>query len=136
MDRFQWREAFRVGDGGVDDQHKRLFSLLAGLYREIHSKQAQRAVQAALQELLNYTRYHFSDEEQLMRAVGYPGYPAHKGLHDRLLAQVQEMSVRCQAGEEDMGIELLEFLNEWLVQHILEHDRAIGRFIRAQGESG
>jgi len=132
MDRFQWREAFRVGDGVVDEQHKRLFSLLAGLYQDIHSQQAQLAVQVALQELVDYTQHHFADEEALMRSIDYPEYASHKALHDGLMAQVGEMHARCQSGLEDMSIELLEFLSAWLTQHILEHDRAVGRFLRTR----
>lgn len=130
MERFQWREAFSVGDGLIDEQHKQLFALLARLHRDIHTRQALAVVREALQELLEYTQHHFAEEEALMETVGYPGLNQHKQLHDQLLRRTHEMSERCALGEEDMSIELLEFLNAWLIQHILEQDRAIGNYLR------
>lgn len=130
MERFQWREAFGVGDSVIDEQHKQLFALLARLHRDIHTCQASVVVKAALQELLDYTQHHFAEEEALMETVGYPDFAQHKRLHDQLLQRTHEMSERCTLDEEDMSIELLEFLNAWLIQHILEQDRAIGHYLR------
>ncbi len=133
MERFQWCEAFKVGDGTVDDQHKRIFALLADLHQDIHGKHAQLAVRETLKQLLAYTQRHFADEEALMRSVEYPQFEEHKALHDELMDKVWGMYSRCQKGDEDLSIELLVFLNDWLTEHILEKDRAIGRYIRELG---
>lgn len=136
MDRFQWREAFSVGDEQVDGQHKRIFGLLARLHQDIHGDDVSTAVQHTLKELVDYTKTHFNDEEELMRAVGYPGYEAHKKLHDALMDKAWGLYARCNEGSPDLAFELLVFLNDWLVNHILEQDKAITAYVRNQQQGG
>ncbi len=131
MSQFEWRPAFRVGDAMVDEQHKQLFVLLGALHQGIHNRDSRELVLNTLDELLDYTRYHFSAEEALMQQAGYPDYLAHKALHDALLAKVVGMRDAAAGSDSDMGMTLLEFLNDWLVKHILESDKAIGRFLDA-----
>ena len=68
---------------------------------------------------------HFNDEEALIRSIDYPDYEAHRALHDALMDKVWGLFVRCNEGSPDLSIELLVFLNDWLVDHILEKDKAI-----------
>ncbi|MEH6471692.1 MAG: bacteriohemerythrin [Halopseudomonas sp.] len=136
MDRFQWKPAFCVGDDQVDGQHKKIFELLAGLHQAIHGDDADSAVKHTLKELLEYTKVHFSDEEELMRSIDYPEYDAHKALHDALMDKVWALYMRCNEGSSDLAFELLVFLNDWLVNHILEKDKAITAYVRQNKEQG
>ncbi len=131
MSQFEWKVAFRVGDPMVDEQHKKLFALLGALHQGIHSCDSRERVQTTLAELLAYTRYHFSAEEALMQKANYPEFLAHKALHDALLAKVVAMQEEAAKSDSDMGVALLVFLNDWLVKHVLESDKAIGRFLDA-----
>ncbi len=130
MDRFQWRQAFCVGDDRIDDQHKKIFSLLGDLHRDIHGDDSVTAVKQTLKALLDYTKEHFSDEEALMRSVDYPGYETHKALHDAMMDKVWGLYLRCNDGEPDLAFEVLVLLNDWLVNHILEKDKEITAFVR------
>ncbi len=134
LERFQWRPAFCVGDNEVDEQHQKIFELLAALHRDIHGDRVTDAVRYTLKELLEYTKVHFSTEEVLMRSVDYPDYAAHKVLHDALMAKVWALFVRSR--EADVAIELLVFLNDWLVNHILEKDKAITAYVREKSRLG
>ena len=119
-----------MGDNQVDDQHKQIFELLAALHRDIHGDDANDATKRTLKELLEYTKVHFNDEEALMRSIDYPDYEAHRALHDALMDKVWGLFVRCNEGGPDLSIELLVFLNDWLVDHILEKDKAITAYVR------
>lgn len=130
MKRFQWMTAFGVGDNRIDEQHKKIFELLAALHRDIHADDADDAVKRTLKELLDYTKVHFADEEALMRSIDYPDYDNHKGLHDALMDRVWGLYMRCDEGDSSLAIELLVFLNDWLVDHILEKDKAITAYVR------
>ncbi|MEH6822857.1 MAG: bacteriohemerythrin [Motiliproteus sp.] len=136
MERFRWRPAFCVGDNEVDEQHQKIFELLAALHRDIHGDSVTDAVRYTLKELLDYTKVHFSTEEALMRSVGCPDYTAHKALHDALMDKVWALFVRSNEGEADVAIELLVFLNDWLVNHILEKDKAITAYVREKSRLG
>ena len=128
--RFEWKAAFCVGDNRVDEQHKKIFDLLAAMHRDIYSDDANHAVKSTLKELLEYTKVHFTDEEELMRSIGYPGYASHKALHEALMDKVWALYMRSNESNTDLAIELLVFLNDWLVNHILEEDKAITAYVR------
>lgn len=130
MDRFQWRPAFCVGDDQIDGQHKKIFSLLGKLHRDIHGDDSVAVVKLTLKELLDYTQVHFTDEEELMRSVEYPDYDDHKALHDAMMDKVWGLYMRSNAGEPDMAFEVLVLLNDWLVHHILEKDKEITAYVR------
>jgi hemerythrin len=130
LDRFQWKPAFCVGDDQIDGQHKKIFLLLADLHRDIYDDDSATAVKQTLKALLDYTKVHFSDEEALMRSVAYPDYEPHKALHDALMDKVWGLYMRCNDAEQDLAVEVLVLLNDWLVDHILVKDKKITAYVR------
>ncbi|HYW82849.1 MAG TPA: MBL fold metallo-hydrolase, partial [Spirochaetia bacterium] len=64
--RFEWVEAFRVGIKELDDQHRRLFSLVNGLSEIIGKTGKIEGHEKEKKELLAFARLHFQSEEALM----------------------------------------------------------------------
>lgn len=125
---FAWCSSFSIGDAFVDAQHKHLFAILFRLHRSMDDGDSHELVESTLNELIEYTQQHFRDEEALMEKLGYPGYAAHKALHDELITKVEDMMEEFLDGEPVLTIELLIFLKEWLTHHIMEEDARIGQF--------
>jgi hemerythrin-like metal-binding protein len=75
---------------------------------------------------------HFAHEEQVMRAAGYPDFPAHKGEHTALVKKVQEFQEKVAEGQATVTIELLEFVQNWLSGHILKEDRKYVPFVKGK----
>lgn len=130
MAKYLWRDAFCVGDQEVDKQHRKLFELLDQLYSAVCVGEGTEQVGRVLEELLGYTRYHFYAEETLMQEVGYPGYASHKQEHEQLMAEVQRQLEAFKRGDKILSIDLLEFMNDWLSQHILQSDLQISEHLR------
>lgn len=132
MNTFVWSSLFETGLAEVDEQHRRLVELLNALGDHVHGgDQAQ--VDRLLGELAGYTVYHFESEEKLMRAAGLDARHVqdHCATHERFVVQVKAwMASREQAGQLSVG-ELLEYLANWLVFHILGEDQAMGRQVFA-----
>ena len=70
----EWTESYSVNVKNLDDQHRRLFTLIDEYYEAISQKKVQDATSAILRGLEDYTKYHFGDEEKLMLRCNYPGY--------------------------------------------------------------
>ena len=132
MNTFEWSSLFETGLAEVDEQHRRLVELLNTLGDQVQGGDPAQ-VDRLLSELANYTVYHFESEEKLMQAAGLDArhVQSHCATHERFVAQVKTwMASREVAGQLSVG-ELLEYLANWLVFHILGDDQAMGRQVFA-----
>ena len=80
-------------------------------------------------ELLNYTVFHFQAEEKLMKSHSYPQAPAHFKEHQDLIQQVLELQAKFKAGTVMLSIATMDFLKNWLANHILQTDMNLGHFL-------
>ena len=135
MAKYLWREKYAIGQPEIDQQHQQLFALLDRLYAAVcaggdDSSEGQSAVEAVVTELVSYTRSHFFFEESLMRESGYFGLEQHQQEHHRLLSMVDEKMAALRRGDKIISIDLLEFMNLWLAQHIIKSDSQLAQFLR------
>lgn len=132
---FTWQPEFEVGIPEVDDQHRELVALLNELHvaiREYHGNTTSREV---LDRLADYTSTHFRMEEELMALSRYPGLEAHRQQHAELTRQLAELRHRMEVEGTPVAFELLEFLKNWLNQHITDCDKRFGVFFQTAGHS-
>lgn len=130
MSLFQWDNKFLVGHSDIDAQHKRLFQLADELHTAMAAGNAKAKLSETLNSLIAYTKIHFANEERLMIAHKYPDYQAHKLLHDKLTAQVVEFQKDFAAGRSVLTIDLMQFLKNWLSQHIGKIDQKVAEFLK------
>jgi len=120
---FEWRNEYSVEIGSVDAQHKVLFATAGELYNAMAAGHSKDVMARLLDRLIQYTKTHFAHEERLMQQCGYPRFEAHKAQHDALTARVMKFQSDFQQGRVNMSVQLLQFLKDWLAQHIQETDR-------------
>lgn len=133
MSLMAWKEVYLIGVETVDEHHKKLFSLVNGLYDALLAGGGRVAADAALKALLDYTVYHFDAEEELMRSAGYPELEEHRRQHRVLLDRTLAMVALYEKGQEEVSMQLVHFLKDWLYQHTTTSDRKIGRFLARRG---
>lgn len=117
-----WRDAFKINVPQIDDEHRHLFDLVGRL--EIAT------VSATLDELLTYVVTHFSHEQQLMEASGYPAFEEHLKLHEQFSVAVADFLGAGEGWTEERIESLRRFLNRWLIGHIMTHDLRFGNWYR------
>jgi hemerythrin len=122
----KWSSKYSVGVSSMDSQHTTLFGLLNDLHSAMMSGQAQKITGELLQKLASYTRDHFAAEEALMAAAGYGALAQHRIKHRDLMKQVDEFSARYARGESNLNLQLLNFLRDWLSNHIQQEDKLYG----------
>ncbi len=130
---FKWSDEYSVGVEEIDVQHKKLFDLLEKLRTAIHEKHGSAACVEILEELVSYTKVHFTLEESLMRLAHYENFEAHQQRHRDLVAEVEQMYQKIQSGGASISFELLHFLRNWLTKHILNEDMAYAKHFAATG---
>ncbi len=132
MEFIEWGEHLSVGVTVFDNEHKQLVSLVNKLNQALLAGSAKKTMQEILQSLVNYTKIHFKHEEDYMVLYDYPEYEKHKKEHDTLTEQVMDFYTRYQAGETVFSFELMNFLKDWLTNHILISDKKYKKFFQSK----
>lgn len=127
-----WNDGFLIGVAEVDRQHRHLVEILNRLHEAMRAGNPQRELQRVMQDLVNYTRYHFDAEERAMREAGYPELNPHQQKHRAMVARVAAFSDEMVSGKATVTMRLMVFLKEWLAKHILETDRRFGEYMAKQ----
>lgn len=118
-----WSEAFRVHVDEVDRQHIGLFDAMNQLYRAIQDGSNAENVKRALDRLVGLARQHLVDEEKLMERASYSQISAHKGVHVKLLRDLDHHLASFARGEPDADLQIVMFLKSWLIDHIFRVDK-------------
>jgi hemerythrin len=122
---------FEIGIAEIDRQHRRLFDLLNQLRSWSGKGYEYAATIDTLNELADYTHTHFAVEESLMRMLRYPDIKAHIAEHDRLKKMLEEY--RHSILKEGSRVELSDFIQSWLIDHISTVDRKyVDHFLAAR----
>lgn len=122
-DPIKWGKELRIGINKIDSQHRRLVILANDLSHALREGQANSALQPILEELADYTRTHFSYEEQLMQHSEYPDFVSHKAAHARLVQKLEDIFQGFKANRSGIGIETFNFIKDWLTSHIMRTDK-------------
>jgi len=128
MDVIVWNQNFETGLKKVDAQHRRLVDVTNRFGQILSDKNALcREMEDIFAELVSYTQYHFSEEEDLMESVNVDlrHVDDHKNEHASFLQSVLHLYGESKLGR-DTGKPLFEFLMNWLIYHILGSDRSLG----------
>lgn len=123
-----WSDALASGYAEIDRQHQRLIELGNQLNAAIRSGHGREIVGTVLEELIDYTAKHFQFEERLMEQHRFPHLDDHRAKHSQLVKEVLAHKARFDAGDT-LTAEVMNFIRDWLVNHIMKTDRTLGKFL-------
>ncbi len=120
-----WDEKFATGVEIVDKQHRGLIHILNGLYKSIGEGRGDAALHGIFGELQRYADYHFDTEERLLKlhAVTPHHQAEHVIRHMAYRRRIEDLKVRHEDGERLIPIQVLAFVCDWWLDHILTCDR-------------
>ena len=130
-----WDDHYSIGVEKIDNHHKNLFFILNKTYDSFLKYVPTDELGTLFDELIDYTAYHFSQEEQLMQENQFPDFLAHKKEHDNFSQKIVEMQKDFHNGKKALTLEVISFLNNWLSHHILHIDAELGRFLAERRNS-
>jgi hemerythrin-like metal-binding protein len=133
MDIITWNESLSVGVEIFDKEHKQLIFLINELNNALLIRSSEKTVENTILQLLNYTEFHFNHEEEYMRLYDYPGYETQKKEHTELKAQVRDYYEQLKAGKKSFSLSLMNFLKDWLTNHIMGMDMGYKKFFAEKG---
>ncbi len=135
MPYISWDDKFITGIRLIDDQHKKLVNMINDLHDAMMIGKGKQAVSKVIQELVDYTVSHFSTEEKFMIKYSYPWMLPHRSEHKKFVDQVSDFQKGYNEGKISLSIEIMNFLKDWLVNHIQNTDKKLGPFLKEKGLS-
>jgi len=124
-----WDETLSVDGGEIDEDHRRLVDLFNILSRSVEEGDAAEYIDAVLEELISCTIWHFRHEERLMLMYKYDGLDVHKDEHNDLIDSVRGLKQKFHKENKLLTNEDIEYLEDWLTQHILGQDMRLGFYL-------
>jgi hemerythrin-like metal-binding protein len=127
---FEWIAAYSVNVKRCDDDHQRLFELIRELRSAILRGKSAEVMDKIVEELEDYSVFHFTAEEALLEAANYPLLEAHRTEHRKFIDRLAKFRREGIAGQP---YEVLNFMNRWLVHHIKTIDKQYSDYLNATG---
>ena len=129
-----WNEQYSVGIKKFDDEHKVILNLINQLHSAMRSGKTEELLNLTIKRLVDYASTHFQAEEKLFDLHNYLKKESHKKEHAFFISKIQSFRQKNDTGKNSsVSIELIGFLREWLLKHILSVDKQYTDFMHEKG---
>lgn len=124
---FEMKEEYYLGVDAMDAEHIKLFEIAEKAFVLLNDQfifDKFDYIVKIMEELRDYTVVHFSDEEAYMESIQYKKFFSHKIEHQEFIEKINQIDWdEVEKDQEKAILAILEFLNNWLVNHILYTDK-------------
>lgn len=130
----EWTDRLSLDIESIDTQHMRLVEMINDLYDGFQSGRGREAMAKVFNGLIEYTANHFAYEEKIFDSSKYPQTAEHKREHEALVKKVVDLKHKFDSGEQNVFTQdLMLFLKNWLVNHIMGTDKKYAAHFKANG---
>lgn len=127
-----WTEKYSVGVASIDGQHKKLVDLINELHEAMSKGKSKEVAAKIISSLVSYTKEHFTYEENVLQKAGYVGIMGQKTQHMGFVKKINDFQNDFNSGKVAVSIEILTFLKQWLLDHIMVSDKAYSSFLMSK----
>ena len=131
----QWTSSMDLGLNDIDSQHRMLVDYINDLHSAMSNHRSARELLEILHKLRNYTSTHFRDEEKHFVHTDYPLVKDHLKIHREFEAKVDEVERGIKEGTVTLSMDLLSFLKDWLVKHIMGMDTQYVPYVKKSAKA-
>ena len=125
----QWKDEYSTGIEVIDNQHKELFNIANKIYTLLNDEfctDKYDKIIEILNELKDYTVYHFRSEEEYMKSIHYNKLFSQKIEHDYFVSKFDEIDYdKIDVDQDKYILSILDFIINWITNHIISKDKLI-----------
>ena len=99
----------------------------------MQSKKSREVLSDLFGDLLDYAKTHFKNEEDYFDKYEYENAFDHQQEHAGFLVKVLDMKKRHESDDFLFSLEVMVFLKEWLINHILKTDKEYISCLKSNG---
>ena len=129
----RWDASMSVHVAEIDQQHQKLVAMINDLHAAMKTKKTKEILGQIIERLIDYAANHFAFEEAYFDQFNYPETASHKKEHDHFVAKVKDVKKDFDAGRLMLSIDIMNFLKDWLQNHIKKTDRRYTQFFNQNG---
>lgn len=129
----KWEDSYSVGVSHIDEQHKIFFGILNELNESVFAMKSQDVLGKIFKELSDYSNYHFDTEEKYFADFNYDGAQPHIAEHKNYIKRLGEIEAKIGADETKTALELIDFMEDWMVHHIDVMDKGYTKCFQDHG---
>lgn len=132
MNKIEWDDNLTTGIKSIDYEHKMLVERLNAVAEAIEKNLGEGAIAKTLDFLMDYTNFHFSNEEQFISDNGYPGLETQQNQHKQFKNQINQIILEFQedGADKDIALQIHDFLFVWLKKHIMDVDHQLAQYVK------
>lgn len=128
---YEMKQEYLTGIKQIDEEHARLFEIAEEAYQLRKNEfipDKYDNIREILRKLKEYTFIHFENEEKYMESIQYKRRFTQKVQHDAFRCKLDDIDIESiDEGSDEIIDEILQFLTDWLVEHILHTDKLINQ---------
>ena len=128
-----WNDSFSVNVSKIDQQHKKLVTMINELSDAMKQGKGKDVLGQIVNDLIGYTATHFKTEESYFDQFGYPETDRHKQEHAAFVERVSDFKEGFEKGRLALSVEVMNFLSDWLQNHIKGTDKKYSQFFNEKG---
>ena len=128
-----WNSTYSVGVRELDDQHKGLIHMINEMHYAMNQDKGQEAISSIVEQMFDYMETHFSTEEAYLQKFGDPSLPAHQRQHEEFRGKARDLRQRVRQQEFILSFEIVQFLSDWLQNHIMVTDMKYASLLAQKG---
>lgn len=117
-----WNPEWACGNALIDEGHVQLLALANRVMAMIQRDEDQTQVPVVFDQLLTHVEKHFDEEEEVLRAIGYPSATFHERYHKHLLQKGTQMRQRLAEGQFVKADMIMFLVDEIIVGHLITED--------------
>ena len=128
--KYEFTKEYHTGIDFIDEEHAKLFEIANRAYDLLTNQfvtDKYDAIVAVLEELKDYTKYHFNHEEEYMKSINYPKRFSQLHQHTQFISKLESYNLKeIDVNQQEGLLEILDFLALCLQSHIKGMDKKIG----------
>ena len=134
----EWSEKYSVGIDMINRQHRELVNQTNQLYKAClaRDKELDNVFREAMSSMVEYVRFHFTAELELLQRIKYPKYQEHKKEHDGLIMKILGAAKDFNEGNKFIPNNFVRTLKDWVFSHIAVYDQLYAAYVNEQKRKG
>ncbi len=122
IEKIDWSDELSIGNINIDKDHKKLIDILNELIDICQTDKNWTKFAKVLSDMTDYSLIHFKKEEDYMEQFFYQGYASHKKMHMEYIYKVAMFNMNFSRVKSSNPEEVVTFLHNWWLNHILKSD--------------
>ena len=132
--KYEFTKDYHTGIDFIDEEHAKLFEIANRAYDLLTNQfvtDKYDAIVAVLEDLRDYTKYHFNHEEEYMKSINYSKRFSQLHQHTQFINKLESYNLKeIDVNQQEGLLEILDFLALWLQGHIKGMDKKIGEAVK------